>query len=158
MGVTAGQRAFVALVGLFFALFGAAFVLLPLLADGLVRRMLGDDDPLSSYQAAQDLPPELLPPELRGDTPTAGLGPARFLGLCGLPFVLLGLWLVLRTLRTAAWLEGTRVTVRGAFGARTVDLAAAEVTAGVLAYRDGDAGPGTGSRRSSRVTPTPVDG
>ncbi|MEV0805245.1 hypothetical protein [Micromonospora sp. NPDC050200] len=141
VAVPAGQRAFVAVVGLLFAVFGAVFVLLSLLADGMTRRMLGTDDPISSYQDGRDLPPELLPPELR-DPSTTGLGAGRFIGLCGVPFALLGLYLVLRVLRTAAWLEGTRVTVRGALGARTVDLANADITAGTRTFRDADADAG----------------
>ncbi|MEU5942621.1 hypothetical protein ABZ807_26405 [Micromonospora sp. NPDC047548] len=140
VAVPTGQRVFAAMVGLLFGVVATAFVLLPLLADGMTRRMLGTDDPLTSYQNGRDLPPELLPPELR-EPSTTGLGAGRFIGLCGVPFALLGLYLVLRVLRTAAWLEGTRVTVRAAFGARTVDLADADITAGRLTFRDANAGP-----------------
>ncbi|MGC5018332.1 hypothetical protein [Micromonospora sp. DT47] len=159
ISVPPAQRAVAAVVGLFFAAFGAAFVLLPMVADGLVRRLLTGDDPLASYDQARDLPPGLLPPELR-DSPPAddGLGAGRFLGLCGLPFVLLGLYLVLRTLRTAAWLEGTRATVRGALGTRTVDLARAEITAGAQTHRDPDDGPGHVHRVPTIVARDPDTG
>jgi hypothetical protein len=59
----------------------------------------------------------------------------RFLGLLGIPFVLVGVSIALASLRTAAWIEGTRVTVRGAWRTRTVDLATAPVTAGSLGKR-----------------------
>ena len=129
VGAPAGQRAVAAVVGGLFTAVGVAFVLLPVLAEGLLRRMTGFGDPLPSYEEARDLPPGMLPPDLAG-TSSSGPTPVRFVGLCGLPFVLLGLYLVLRVLRTAAWLAGTRASVRGALGTRTVDLATAEVTAG----------------------------
>jgi hypothetical protein len=43
---------------------------------------------LPSYDEARDLPPGLLPPELNGGSSASALGPARFVGLCGLPVVL----------------------------------------------------------------------
>ncbi|SCL19903.1 hypothetical protein GA0070624_1866 [Micromonospora rhizosphaerae] len=137
VGASPGQRVFAAIVGVLFTAIGAAFVLLPMLADGLLRRITGFGDPLPSYEDARDLPPGMLPPDLSG-SPSAGLGPGRLVGLCGIPFALLGLYLVLRVLRTAAWLEGTRAHVRGVLGTRAVDLAAAEVTAGAVGYRAGD--------------------
>ena len=137
VGAPAGQRAVAAVVGGLFTAVGVAFVLLPVLAEGLLRRMTGFGDPLPSYEEARDLPPGMLPPDLAG-TSSSGPTPVRFVGLCGLPFVLLGLYLVLRVLRTAAWLAGTRASVRGALGTRTVDLATAEVTAGAVARQVGD--------------------
>ena len=138
VGAPPGQRLFATLVGALFAVFGTAFVLLPVVADGLLRRLTGSGDPFPSYDDARDLPPGMLPPELRDAATTDSPGSGRFVGLCGVPFVLLGLYLVLRVLRTAAWLEGTRASVRGALGTRTVDLATAEVTGGAVAYRTGD--------------------
>ncbi|MBY8872235.1 hypothetical protein K7640_10325 [Micromonospora sp. PLK6-60] len=138
IGAAPGQRAFTALVGILFTAFGAAFVLLPLTADALLRRITGFGDPLPSYEDARDLPPGMLPPDLAGTPADDGLGGMRLIGLCGLPFVLLGIWFVLRVLRTAAWLDGTRAEVRGAFLTRTVDLATAEIGAGAAAYRTGD--------------------
>ncbi|RZU73457.1 hypothetical protein EV384_1861 [Micromonospora kangleipakensis] len=136
VGAAPGQRVFAAVVGVLFAGFGTVFVLLPVLADRLLGRLTGFGDPLPSYDEARDLPPGMLPPDLAGGTETPG--PGRLIGLCGVPFVLLGLYLVLRVLRTAAWLEETRASVRGALGTRTVDLATAEVTAGAVAQRIGD--------------------
>ncbi|WP_319464053.1 hypothetical protein [Micromonospora sp. RTP1Z1] len=133
-----GQRTFATLVGVLFAALGTVFVLLPLLADRLLRRITGSGDPFPSYDAARDLPPGMLPPDLAGGSAADPPSPVRFIGLCGVPFVLLGLYLALRVLRTAAWLEGTRASVRGALGTRTVDLATAEVAAGAAAYRAGD--------------------
>ncbi|MFJ8577132.1 hypothetical protein [Micromonospora sp. NPDC093277] len=136
VGAGPGQRAFAAVVAVVFTGFGAIFVLLPMMADGLLTRLTGQGDPFPSYDDARDLPPGMLPPELHGDA-AAGPGPIRFVGLCGLPFVLLGLYLLLRMLRTAAWLDGTRASVRGAFGTRTVDLATADVDGGTIAYQAG---------------------
>lgn len=139
VGAPAGQRAVAAVVGGLFTAVGVASVLLPVLAEGLLRRMTGFGDPLPSYEDARDLPPGMLPPDLAGTSSSgAGPTPVRLVGLCGIPFVLLGLYLVLRVLRTAAWLAGTRATVRGALTTRTVDLATAEVTAGAVARRVGD--------------------
>nr|BFE67872.1 hypothetical protein GCM10020092_011730 [Actinoplanes digitatis] len=64
-----------------------------------------------------------------------GIGAMRLIGLIGIPFIVIGLYLALSALRTAAWLEGTRATVRRAFRARTVDLATATITVGALAFR-----------------------
>ncbi|NES26865.1 hypothetical protein GCE86_30665 [Micromonospora terminaliae] len=138
VGAASGQRAGAAVVGVLFTAFGAAFVLLPLVAEGLLRRVTGFGDPVPSYDDVRDLPPDLLPPDLN-DAPAAPT-PLRFAGLCGLPFVLLGLYLVLRVLRTATWLDGTRASVRGALGTRTVDLATADVRGGAVAHRVGDDG------------------
>ncbi|MET8836364.1 hypothetical protein ABZV78_20915 [Micromonospora sp. NPDC004540] len=140
VGAASGQRAVGALVGVLFSAFGAAFVLLPLVAGDLLRRAAGFGDPAPSYDDVRDLPPELLPPDLHDGAGAAVPAPLRYAGLCGLPFVLLGLYLVLRVLRTAAWLDGTRASVRGALGTRTVDLATAEVRGGAVAQRVGDDG------------------
>ncbi|WP_405427023.1 hypothetical protein [Micromonospora sp. NBC_00617] len=126
VGASAGQRTVAVVTGVLVAAIGAAFVLVPLLAGGLVRRLTGPGDGFASYEEARDLPPGMLPPALRESTSGSG-GPGPFLGLCGLPFVLLGVYLVLRVLRTAAWLDGSRVRVRGAIRSRTVDLAIARV-------------------------------
>ncbi|SBT52310.1 hypothetical protein [Micromonospora auratinigra] len=138
VGASPGQRVFSAVVGFLFAAFGAAFVLLPMVADRMLSRLTGFGDPMPSYDDARDLPPGMLPPELTGDDTASPLGPGRFVGLCGLPMVLLGLYLLLRVLRTAAWLEGTHASVRGAFGTRTVDLATAEVQGGAVVRQAGE--------------------
>ncbi|MGC4876303.1 hypothetical protein ACLQ26_08595 [Micromonospora sp. DT43] len=125
VGASAGQRTVAVVTGVLVAAFGAAFLLVPLLAGGLLLRLSGPGDGFASYEEARDLPPGMLPPALRESGGSAGPGPV--LGLCGLPFVLLGVYLVLRVLRTAAWLEGSRVRVRGALRSRTVDLAIAAI-------------------------------
>lgn len=55
---------------------------------------------------------------------------AKLLGLCGLPFVLIGLYLIVYAWRHAAWLDGTVVAKRGAVLTRTADLATADVRMG----------------------------
>ncbi|MET8119025.1 hypothetical protein [Micromonospora sp. NPDC005189] len=137
VGASPGQRTVAVLVGVFIATVGAAFVALPLIADGLLRRLTGPGDSFASYEEARDLPPGMLPPALRdsgGGVDQTGPGP--FIGLCALPFVLFGVYLVLRVLRTAAWLDGSRARVRGAFRTHTVDLATARIDAGVVSYRE----------------------
>ncbi len=144
VGAPPVQRALGVAFGLLFAAMGAAFVLLPLLADGGLRRLTGAADTCEfTADDVSGLPPDLLPPGAASCGSSGGfwgadgigLGPLRFIGLCGIPFVLLGLYLVLQVLRTAAWLDGTTAQVRGAFGTRAVDLATAEVTAGAVHYR-----------------------
>jgi hypothetical protein len=71
---------------------------------------------------------------------TAGLGPIRFIGLIGIPFALIGLYTVVRVLRAAAWLDGTRLHVRQAFTSRQVDLATAEVSVDLVTRRTTDDG------------------
>ncbi|WP_030490859.1 hypothetical protein [Micromonospora chokoriensis] len=139
VGASPGQRIVAVVAGVFIAAVGAAFVALPLVADGLLRRLTGPGDALASYEEARDLPPGMLPPALQNsgaDSNQAGLSP--FVGLCGLPFVLLGVFLVLRVLRTAAWLDGSRARVRGAVRSRTVDLATAQIESGAVSYREPD--------------------
>ncbi|SIN34901.1 hypothetical protein [Micromonospora cremea] len=132
VGASPGQRTVSVLAGVFVAAVSAAFVVLPLVADGLLRQLTGPGDGFASYEQARDLPPGMLPPALRdsggGAGDHSGFGP--LVGLCGLPFALLGVYLVLRVLRTAAWLDGSRARVRGAFVSRTVDLATARIDAG----------------------------
>lgn len=134
VGASPGQRTVAVVVGVLVAAVGAAFVLVPLIAGGLLRRLTGPGDAFSSYEQARDLPPGMLPPGLR-DSGGAD-GPSPFVGLCGLPFVLLGVYLVLRVLRTAAWLNGSRARVRGAVRTRAVDLATARIEAGAASYRE----------------------
>ena len=113
VGASPGQRVVAVVFGVLLTTVGAAFVALPLVADGLLRRLTGPGDAFASYEEARDLPPGLLPPGLRDSADPNQAGPSPFIGLCGLPFVLLGLYLVLRVLRTAAWLDGSRARVRG---------------------------------------------
>ncbi|WCN82471.1 hypothetical protein [Micromonospora sp. LH3U1] len=145
VGASPGQRVVAVLFGVFIATVGAAFVALPLIAGGLLRGLTGPGDSFPSYEEARDLPPGMLPPELRDGWGQPGPGP--FIGLCGLPFVLLGVYLVLQVLRTAAWLDGSRARVRGALRTRTVDLATARIDAGAVSYREaGDDSPARGQR------------
>ncbi|MGC4853121.1 hypothetical protein ACLQ24_06900 [Micromonospora sp. DT4] len=149
VGASAGQRTLAVVTGVLVAAIGAAFVLVPLIAGGLLRRLTGPGDGFASYEDARDLPPGMLPPALRKSEEGSGRG--LFLGVCGLPFVLLGVYLVLRVLRTAAWLDGTRVHVRGALRSRTVDLATARVDPG--SYRAaGDDASARGDRSAIVVT------
>ncbi|MEV4497539.1 hypothetical protein AB0J84_17825 [Micromonospora arborensis] len=148
VGASPGQRTMAVLFGVFSAAVGAAFVVLPLIAAGLLDRLTGPGDPFASYEEARDLPPGMLPPALQDSGSGGGeSGPGAFIGLCGLPFVVLGIYLVLRVLRTAAWLDGSRARVRGALRTRSVDLATARIDAGAVSYRDaGDDYPAAGQR------------
>jgi hypothetical protein len=105
------------------------------------------------------------------DLVSAGVGDLlRLTGLCMLAFVLLGGYLLLRTLRYSAWLDGTRGYVRGALLTRSADLSRAQVAATVtgggvpqvgyrmpaIDARDRATGSGSGFRcvvRSRAATP-----
>ncbi|MGW0212851.1 hypothetical protein ACWDXH_00485 [Micromonospora chokoriensis] len=150
VGASPTQRTVAVLSGVFVATLGVAFVALPLLAGGLLRRLTGPGDAFASYEEARDLPPGMLPPGLRDSAGADRSGPVPVVGLCGLPFVLLGVYLVLRVLRTAAWLDGSRVRVRGAFRTRSVDLATARIDADGVPHR-GDDAPMVGQRMRSAV-------
>ncbi|MEO3770177.1 hypothetical protein [Micromonospora sp. B9E7] len=156
VGASPAQRTVAVLSGVFVATVGVAFVALPLLAGGLLRRLTGPGDAFASYEEARDLPPGMLPPALRHSAGDAGQSsPVPVVGLCGLPFVLLGVYLVLRVLRTAAWLDGSQVRVRGAFRTRTVDLATARIDVAGVPHREvGDDAPMVGQRLRAAITAT----
>ncbi|KAB1949775.1 hypothetical protein F8271_00640 [Micromonospora sp. ALFpr18c] len=154
VGAPPGRRAVAMVVGVLVAGVGAAFVLLPLIAGGLLRRLTGPGDALASYEEARDLPPGMLPPALRESGGGSG-GSGPFIGLCGLPFVLLGVYLVLRVLRTAAWLDGSSLRVRGALRTRTVDLATARIE--VASHREAVDDPLARGHRSPSLVATDRD-
>jgi hypothetical protein len=64
------------------------------------------------------------------ETTTAVSTVAKAFGLCGVPFVLIGLYMMAYAWRGAAWLDGTVVAKRGAILTRKADLAAADVRMG----------------------------
>jgi hypothetical protein len=111
------------------------------MADEYLRRL----DPDGSCAGLQGIPPESLPAGLQScatlpDVGAGGLGPVRFVGLAGVPFALLGIYVVLRMLRAAVWLDGTTLRVRQALGTRSVDLARADVHVDMVTTRTSDGG------------------
>ena len=75
-----------------------------------------------------------------GDQPfdtvtTVTSGAAVLMGLCGVTFLLVGLYLLLSTWRAGAWLRGTVVSRRGALLTRCADLAVADVSMAGINYR-----------------------
>lgn len=142
IGAPAVQKALGAAFGAVFAAAGVAFALLPFLIDGWLQRAFGADDACPGPAEISGIPPELLPPEVRECVADGswfgggeGFDAIRLIGLLGIPVALVGVYLALSALRTAAWLDGTRATVRRAIRTGTVDLATATVTAGALTYR-----------------------
>jgi hypothetical protein len=133
------------IAGLIFVVVGTTFAAIPLIADGWLRDVTGDNS--ASCDGLQGLPSDALPPELRDCTnlpaagfPGSGLGPIRFVGLIGIPFALIGLYFILRVLRTAAWLEGTTLRVRNAVTTRQANLSTAEVSIDLVTRRTTDDG------------------
>ncbi|MEV4636286.1 hypothetical protein AB0J80_02945 [Actinoplanes sp. NPDC049548] len=138
IGAPPAAKAFGTLFGLVFAAAGVAFALLPLVFEGFWHR----DDSCPSADEVSGIPPELLPPEVRDCVSGGGwlsfddgFGPIRLIGLVGIPVFLLGLYIALKSVRTAAWLDGTVVSVRSALRTKKVDLATAEVSAGSYTLR-----------------------
>ncbi|MEV6842336.1 hypothetical protein [Actinoplanes sp. NPDC051411] len=131
--------------GLIFVVVGIAFAALPLIADGWLRDLTGDNS--ASCDGLQGIPSSALPPELRdcanlpsATLPHPGLGPIRFVGLIGLPFALLGLYLIVRVLRTAAWLDGPTLHLRYALTTRSANLSTADVSIDQITRRTTDDG------------------
>ncbi|MFB9358927.1 hypothetical protein [Actinoplanes nipponensis] len=142
IGAPPAQKALGAVFGVLFAAAGAAFTLLPFVVDGWLQHAFGADESCPTSAEVSGIPPELLPPSVRECIADGswfagadGFGPWRLIGLLGIPFMLVGLYLAAGALRTAAWLEGSRATVRTALRTRTVDLATATVTPGATTYR-----------------------
>jgi hypothetical protein len=138
-------RAIGTVVGLVFAAVGVAFAVFPFVADRFLRDLTGAADTCTSTTDIAGIPPDLLPPDLQVCAAGTGwlhdgLGPYRLIGLVGIPFALLGLYLAVKALRTAAWLDGTTLQVRGALGIRAVNLSTADITAAVVTHRTTDDG------------------
>lgn len=126
--------------GLIFVVVGTAFAALPLIADSWLRDLTGNDSP--SCDGLQGIPSDALPPELHdcanlpaAGLPDPGLGALRFVGLIGLPFALIGLYLIVRVLRTAAWLDGPLLQIRYALTTRHANLSTAEVSVDLITRR-----------------------
>jgi hypothetical protein len=154
IGAPPVARAIGVVAGLFFAAVGTAFAVIPLAADRALADLTGFGDGTGGCADTDGIPAEYLPAGVSGCGTGfsawlhGGLGPLKLIGLIGIPFALLGVVMVLRTLRTAAWLDGTTLRMRGAFRSRSVDLATAAVTAGVSTHRNSD---GDGHVTLSRV-------
>jgi hypothetical protein len=166
IGAPTAQKVLGVLFGGVFAAAGAAFTLLPFVVDGWLQHALGADESCPTASDIEGIPLDLLPASVRDCVSDGswfngidGFGPMRLIGLLGIPIVLFGLYLALSSLRTAAWLEGTRATVRGAFRTRTVDLATATITAGARAYRrDEDTSHESIEQVPTLIAKNPADG
>jgi hypothetical protein len=111
--VVAGVGAFVALIAYGFAYGSREFVTSSV--DGSIWH--------------RDADGRLVPgPGVQQEIDTMGWAGVIAGGLCSLAFLFLAIYLALRVLRTAAWLSGSELSVRGAMRKRSVDLATARVT------------------------------
>ena len=72
---------------------------------------------------------------------------SKLFGLCGVPFVLLGLLYLLQLWRVGAWLDGTEISYRNALWTRHADLATATVAMSGITYVHNDT-VGTVNRRT----------
>jgi hypothetical protein len=142
---TLAARVIGVVAGLIFITVGTAFAALPLIADGWLRGLTGTGS--ASCDGLQGLPSDALPPELRDCTnlpsatlPDPGLGPIRFVGLIGIPFALIGLYMIIRVLRTAAWLDGPTLQLRYALTTRHTNLSTADVSIDLITRRTTDDG------------------
>jgi hypothetical protein len=75
-----------------------------------------------------------VPDPSNGMTSTVG-SVFKLFGLCALPIAAVFVYVVLATLRRAAWLDGTTAIMRGAFTTKRVDLSTATVQGDAVNYR-----------------------
>jgi hypothetical protein len=120
-GMTTPIKIFVSVIALFFALGGIVFAAfawgIGAVSDSVTGDGFAGDDPFGTGDGMQS-----------GTSVFSAI--VRAMGLCGLPFVLLGVYLLVYAWRSAIWLDATVVSKRGAFLTRRADLATAEVRMG----------------------------
>ena len=125
-----------AVFGVVFAVGGLFFAAMAVAGDRFLDGFGGVDQCVDPGDIA-GLPADALPTDVTGCSGWLPdhIGPLGVAGLVlGGGLALLGLSVALRSLRAAAWLEGTTLRVRGAFRSRTVDLTTAEVTVGTVTH------------------------
>ncbi|AEV87290.1 hypothetical protein ACWT_6275 [Actinoplanes sp. SE50] len=159
-GSTVGGRIFGAAFGLVFAGAGVLFAAADVFADSFdpFRAM---SDCVTSGDVA-GIPADALPSGVTTcDWLHEGLTAFQIAGLlAGGLFALVGLLIVVASVRgSAAWLDGSRLRVRRTFGTRVVDLATADVTAGIVTHTDSsDSGPVRVRRVPTLVAREPATG
>ncbi|GIE83134.1 hypothetical protein Aph02nite_90840 [Actinoplanes philippinensis] len=144
VGVTPDERRTAVFFGLFAALIGLGAATLGFLfayssypRDWFPRTLFTEDAPFTEDSAVID--------DVGSGFPGAeGTGFGLIFAIAGLIFLVIGLlWTtsflvaIVRAVRAAAWLDGTRVHVRGAFRTRSIDLATAYVHQGAVTTRIG---------------------
>jgi len=135
--------------GAVFVVGGSLFAVMASIGDRFVDGLTGTGDCTDPGDLG-GLPRSALPPDM-----VVCSGPASehlgVIGLAGLVLggglAVLGLFVAVRWLRAAAWLDGAVLRVRGAVRSRRVDLATAEVTLGTVTHTSDD----DGIRRVRRV-------
>jgi hypothetical protein len=123
VGLSSGHRATALFFAVFLMLFGAVFSSMAAFIGGLVT--YDDFTGEVTFGSGSSGYPD---PGGPADGMATVIGGAFV--LIGLLVIVAGVTAVLRALRTAAWLDGTRVHVRGAYRTRVVDLATAYVSQG----------------------------
>jgi len=135
--------------GAVFVVGGSLFAAMALAGDRFLDRFTGTAGCTDPGDLG-GLPRSAVPPDVVVcDGPASGhLGVIGLAGLVvGGGLALLGLFVGVRWLRAAAWLDGTVLRVRGAVRTRRVDLATADVTLGMVTHTSDD----DGIRRVRRV-------
>lgn len=121
-------KLFIAIVGAVGIASSLLFVGITWLAGGLVDRFAGDI--IGPGAATGGDPGAAIASQATNVTPYL-----RIAGLvCALPFALFFGYLVLRMLRSRAWLDGTTLVQQGALSRRRVDLATADVTGDTVTH------------------------
>lgn len=122
IGASPAAKVFAVIVGIIGVSFAAFFVGVTTLGGTLADRA-------SNAFGSSDVP-----------DPTGGMTSSfgsvfRLFGLCAIPIAAIFIYVVLSTLRRAAWLAGTTAIMRGAFTTKRVDLSTATVQGDSVRYR-----------------------
>jgi hypothetical protein len=126
IGASAAAKVFAVIVGIIGVSFAAFFVGVTTLGGSLANRA-------SDMFGSSGVPDPSVDP-VGGMTDTVSSA-FRLFGLCAVPIAAVFIYVVLSTLRRAAWLDGTTAVVRGAFTTKRVDLSTATVQGDSVRYR-----------------------
>jgi hypothetical protein len=130
IGASTGTKVFFSIVGVFIALVGVTFALVGFgLAYG-AQEVINSSGVEGDFHIDEN--GKLVPgPGDSGQYVGGALGIAGFgFMACSVVVALIAVFMVLRVVRTAAWLEGSHLFVRGALRTKSADLSISEISAG----------------------------